>query len=333
MFSNSKMHLQTDDFEFLSGDTITGTVVLENTDLLHFIELFVAFGSEIIVDWNDLEARTQNGFTVHYDQRFENKLISINAQRSLVRESMEPGNHYYEFSLKIPRATPSSCTAKFGYIKYELSLVLHDTKGFQKLYTLPIHIQRSLNLSLNPKLLRPFCKEFNYNTNWWFLPCLSKPFNATIALNSCAFIPGDQIEYTITVDNASRYFDIEKIDLVLIQKHQFQAERPYKKSRHDIKVLLTTTHNKPCRRLAQCIVTGCLQLPETLPITSQDPTIIMVNYSLHIFIEMRGFNNSSYLRIPIIIGSHNEEIRLMANSALDHVINIADKNGRKNIFN
>uniref|UniRef100_A0A1A9VW95 Arrestin_C domain-containing protein n=1 Tax=Glossina austeni TaxID=7395 RepID=A0A1A9VW95_GLOAU len=333
MFPKSKMHLQTDDFEFLSGDTITGTVVLENTDLLHFIDLFVALDSEIIVDWNDLEAKTKNGFITHYDQRFENKLTSINAQRSLVLESMGPGNHYYEFSLRIPRATPSSCTAKFGYIKYEVSLVLHDTKGFQKLYTLPIHIQRRFNLSSNPKLLRPFCKEFNYNTNWWFLSCLSKPFNATIALNSCAFIPGDQIEYTVAIDNASRYFDIQKIDLILIQKHHFQAERPYKKSLQDIKVLLTTTHNKPCRRLAQCIVNGYLQLPEKLPITSQDPTIIMINYTLHVFIEMRGFNNSTYLRIPIIIGSHNEKIRLMENPALDHVINIADENGRGNISN
>lgn len=120
---------------------------------LFFEEIFVALDSEIIVDWNDLEAKTRNGFIMHYDQRFENKLTSINAQQSLVHESMEPGNHCYAFSLKIPRATPSSCTAKFGYIRYELSLVLHETKGFKKLYILPIHIQRRFNLSSNPKLL------------------------------------------------------------------------------------------------------------------------------------------------------------------------------------
>uniref|UniRef100_A0A1A9W1M6 Arrestin_C domain-containing protein n=1 Tax=Glossina brevipalpis TaxID=37001 RepID=A0A1A9W1M6_9MUSC len=321
MFRNSNIALQTNDLTFLSGDTISGTVILENTRICNFIKIFVALESQNIVDWDDLEAKTKDGFIMHYKQRFENKKTSIHAQRNfLVQNSLAEGNHSYDFTLNIPIAVPSSCTAKFGFIKYQLSLVLHDSKGFQKLDIVPINIRRNFNLSLNPNLLKPFVKECNYNSSWWSFSCLSKPFNATVTLNSCAFVPGDQIEYTVFVENASKYFDVKKIDLILTQNHRFQAKRPYKTYRTDIKVLLTTTHNKPCRRLGKCTMDGYLQLPETLPITSQDPSVIMVNYALHVLIEMKGFNNSTHLRIPIIIGSHNEEIKSR------HIVTVADEN-------
>lgn len=161
-------------------------------------------------------------------------------------------------------------------------------------------------MSLNFVFLQqlPFTEQrVKYCLSW---SCKRNPIYISATLAATAFIPGDIVKYSITIENRTRCFDVKRISAFIIQIFQYKSLKPKLQIKTEMKTINYTAHLNPCPRNTKNVIDNVFELPNNLVSTSGNKSILMVGYRFQVLMVIKGLHWDCSLIIPITIGSHRE---------------------------
>lgn len=300
--------------KILSGSNINVRVELENMVPINLKEIYIMLQGKAQVKWEDLMNKNKDGIIVYFMQRFEGEEICVNQQTTIERNCILPaGSHVYNVVINIPHKLPETFKGKSGWINYELVLWIHVINTIQKLYTLPIIIERCSDF-IPSELMLPLKATHNKFFCWRL--CNSKPITTQLTLSSASYKPGDIVKYNLQIENFTKYFDVNRISVLIIQTQQYKATQPKESVKKEHSTLYYKSHCLTQQQRAKRCIDGTIQLSKTLTPTSLESCLIMHSYKFQVLIVMNGLHTDGYISLPLIVRHPNvkenvpNEIRL-----------------------
>ncbi|KAL7729097.1 hypothetical protein ACLKA6_019919 [Drosophila palustris] len=286
---------------YYSGETINGRVVLNTTSNKSVNAVYILFEGEAKVRWEERRSRTVNGKSQSYTEYFRGNETYLNTRTNVFGEGeLLQGTYTYTFCIPLPLECPTSCVEKYGKIAYEVSLVLDRSWRFNNVFKQPITVLQTYNLNMHPEMLVPIVNEdIKYFCCW---PCSSGPVISTLTIPFGGYAPGQRINYSLQIDNQSHGYDLEGIELTLIQVYEFKASSPHHKSRTHKNTLSSEFQAEQVRRLSKRLLNASLVIPPVPP-SSRHNRIINVSYMINMAIKTGGCHTDSEIEMPIIIGT------------------------------
>ena len=132
-------------------------------------------------------------------------------------------------------------------------------------------------------------------------PCSSGRILCTLRIPFGAYIPGQNINYTLIINNLSNA-NTNGYSCEFIRKINFTATSPDRKQCHQQDVLVTNCIDEQCFRLTHRVLKGDFTIPSTPP-TSFVKSIVSMDYSLKVTIDVNDCHTNCVLHIPITIGT------------------------------
>lgn len=121
------------------------------------------------------------------------------------------------------------------------------------------------------------------------------------------------MSFTLILNNTNRFSDIQRISMILLQKQELTSNIPKKSNHIDYLHICRIMYEKPCTSMKKRKLHGVLQLPDSIPPTteinsmsSKENNLITITYILTVVITMGGFSFDGSFSIPISIGHYNK---------------------------
>ncbi|KAH8420951.1 hypothetical protein KR222_011089 [Zaprionus bogoriensis] len=286
---------------YYSGETINGRVVLSTTSNKSVNAVYIHFVGEAKVRWEEHRTRTRNGKSESYYEYFRGSETYLSSRTDVFGEGELPaGTHVYTFCIPLPLECPTSCVEKYGKVYYEVSLTLDRSWRFDNVFKQPITVLQTYNLNMYPDMLIPVkAEDIKYFCCW---PCSSGPVISTLTIPFGGYAPGQRIHYSLHIDNQSHGYDLEGIDIFLIQIYDFRAITPHSKVKTKKNVLSQEFNGERVRRLSKRLINASLVIP-AVPPSSRIHRLISVTYHIGMAIKTGDCHTDAEIEMPIVIGT------------------------------
>lgn len=111
---------------------------------------------------------------------------------------LPPGNHRYRFSLNMSgESLPAPFKTNYGYLKYKLVAYINGCDWVQ-VAEKEVRFAGYHNLSQNPDALKPFEIERSVKKSIF---SSKKMISANLKLDSCGYLPLEDLHFTLCIDN------------------------------------------------------------------------------------------------------------------------------------
>lgn len=136
--------------------------------------------------------------------------------------------------------------------------------------------------------------------------CNTKPFTLILVIPTTAFMPGDCVNYYAYIETPNnRLLQLKRLTVILCQTKCYKAIKP-KPQVKQVHVSLTSTSHIVNKQCSNSRIEGFLNLPETMPLTTREKSMISFNYKLQFIIVLKGFHADGFITVPITICSHRD---------------------------
>lgn len=132
-------------------------------------------------------------------------------------------------------------------------------------------------------------------------PCSRGKISLTLTIPFGAYVPDQNIKYTLNVQNHSSS-DIESFYFQLFKTITFTARTPHHKKRISSNMLNSIKSLEHCLRQSNRVIEGELYIPSTSPTTNMND-IIYVEYKLSAILKISDCCSTPHVTVPIIIGT------------------------------
>lgn len=115
-------------------------------------------------------------------------------------------------------------------------------------------------------------------------------------------MPGQQIHYTLEIDNQSKSYNVDGVHIFLIQTYEFMSKKPSRKIKKQNEIRYQEFLDERVQSLSKRRINASLLIPPVPP-TSPTQGIIKVSYRIAMSIKTNDCNKHPKTEIPIIIGT------------------------------
>lgn len=212
---------------------------------------------------------------------------------------MQPGNHKYHFSHRIPAEAPSSHEGFYGFTRYFVRVTFYQPWSkdliFQELFTV------TKNLDLNDDVCRSVIEPqqlliIDDITTCFYSGCVQIQIN----LMKTGFVPGQQIHIKAEVRNKSKK-TVRSVKFCIIKRVYYICDLPYRKAKI-FEVCIAQTNNIPIKvkKGNDFAYEEYLELPDTETTYDNRSDIIQISYFLKV---VKNWGAVYTPDIPIVIGT------------------------------
>jgi hypothetical protein len=229
-----------------------------------------------------------------YEKYFE-KYVKVFGGRGYT-EVLQSGEHYFQFSMILPKNLPSSFEGPCGYVRYTVKATLDRPWKFDRKVNAFFTVLSHLDLTVDPKNKESVKKE-NCKSFCCFF-CKSGPLTLATHIPARGYVPGQSIPMTIEVDNASDV-KVKKVTCELEMIVSYHA---------------TSVTTRTFRRCALLILEGVekynsrtwaskIAVPQLPPSSLPHCNIMDVDYILKVNAETNLLHDPVQNSLPINIGT------------------------------
>ncbi|XP_073819340.1 arrestin domain-containing protein 3 [Musca autumnalis] len=278
---------------YSSGEYINGRILLRTEKVKRVNAVYVTLEGEAKVQWS-ISGRESASYCGHQQYLYSRANVFDNSE-------FAAGLHVYVLTLRIPPDCPSSCKGPYGYIAYNISLVIDKQRTFDEVFRKPICVVQTLDLNFHPEYALPVKAEnVKYLCQW---PCTSGPLCFSLMLPYAGFVPGQHIKYFLELDNQSPHYDIVGVEASLKQHYVFLARKPMKRNFHT-KTLVKSSIDESTLRLTKRLYEGTLYVPTDTPRSTLNLNyIVFIHYMLQVKLKTGAFHYDTDISVPVIIGT------------------------------
>ncbi|XP_061393218.1 arrestin domain-containing protein 3 [Musca vetustissima] len=278
---------------YSSGEYINGRILLRTEKIKRVNAVYVTLEGEAKVQWS-ISGRESASYCGHQQYLYSRANVFDNSD-------FAAGLHVYVLTLRIPPDCPSSCKGPYGYIAYNISLVIDKQRTFDEVFRKPICVVQTLDLNFHPEYALPVKAEnVKYLCQW---PCTSGPLCFSLMLPYAGFVPGQHIKYFLELDNQSPHYDIVGVEASLKQHYVFLARKPMKRNFHT-KTLVKSSIEESTLRLTKRLYEGTLYVPNDIPRSTLNLNyIVFIHYMLQVKLKTGVFHYDTDISVPVIIGT------------------------------
>ncbi|XP_037955508.1 arrestin domain-containing protein 17-like [Teleopsis dalmanni] len=287
---------------YYSGETVYGRVDLHTENDEFVAEVYISFKGASTVFFEERRSRKiRYNKTEYYLEQFRaTENYAISTKRLLRANVLPAGLHTYTFSEALPTICGSSCVEKFGHITYEVSLTIERQNHPDIVYTERIFVRKPMDLNFCPDALIPLKAEsIKYFCCWKFT---SGPLISTLTLPFSGYVPDQEIQYELELNNRENSYDIYGIALELHQVYTFISHTPEYLIRSLKNTVAKAEKEFTCYRQQKQVIEGSILVPKVPP-TKNDEGIITIAYFLKVFIKAGVCHKVAEIEVPIIIGT------------------------------
>ncbi|XP_037809882.1 arrestin domain-containing protein 3-like [Lucilia sericata] len=268
MVLTGKIVLDNNIKHIFSGDDINLTIEIESQEDIFIDEILLNFRGEINVKWEDLINKPKDGKIIYIMQQFQGQQICADKHITIkIFNILSRGKYRYNIMLSIPPQIPQSVERKYGCIKYYLELRVYHKLGMDFVYRMPLVIKQVLNICSKSEYKQPFRTVFQKSYCWGF--CNSQPLQVILNLPTCSFVAGDSIKYFVSIQNCTKFMDLQRLSVILTQTQHYKALKPKERIKQVHTTLNLMMHHFN-RQHHNRKFEGSLKLPHTLIPTSQE---------------------------------------------------------------
>ncbi|XP_049799800.1 uncharacterized protein LOC126235108 [Schistocerca nitens] len=187
---------------YYGGYTVTGRVVVRIDEEEKIRDISAKFRGEANVRWTEQVRRNGETKSVTfsaYEKYFETKYYFVGGPSQEL--TLPPGEHVYNFSVKLPENLPSSFEGTYGRIRYTIKAKMNRPWAFDEkvkaFYTVISH----LDLNKDPLVKEPVLQVTEKTL--CCCCCRSGPLTLVANIPATGFVSGQEIPITVEVDNAT----------------------------------------------------------------------------------------------------------------------------------
>ncbi|XP_023676057.2 arrestin domain-containing protein 3-like [Paramormyrops kingsleyae] len=270
---------------FTCGDVISGRVAVVLAKESKIKTLLVKARGEGKVQW--MESYDQNTLYQAKEKylKLDDVIISGQKGKDVV---LAAGSHVFPFTFQIPQGNmPSSFKGAHGKVEYKLEAKLSRS------WRIPSKSVSMFNFVSKPEmsmaqLMSPQCdmvrKDFFLSGN--------VSMNAT--MTRMGYMQGERLKVTVEIDNSSSHKLVPKFSVS--QKQSFSAGG----SRTSQKEVVLKEAGKPIASRTWQTLTQELSIPQDLPVSVLNCTILRVEYKLRVFLDV-PCARSPKIKFPLVV--------------------------------
>ena len=323
--------LDNGDKVFFPGDTISGRVTLQTTDVKKLRGIYLTLIGHAHVHWSESHTtgtgQNQTTHTTHYSAQEPYFNFRVNLWGGDGGEHfLQPGNYQFPYSFQLPQVPlPTSHESYTGQIRYWLEARMDRPWKFDHVTKRAFTILERVDLNLSQEDLAGARRGENQKT-LGFLCCETGPLNLTASTNRGGYCPGENILVTAHVENNTSKV-MKRVKATLYRHVTYYAQGRSRSSNIIVSQMQT---NDPIP------AGGNFEWnQQPLPIPASPPSshtcrIIHTDYVLDVEVVVPTFSINLHLHIPVVIGT--EPLRsVYANTTLPAIgwsqaeaVNIAD---------
>ncbi|XP_037825323.1 arrestin domain-containing protein 17-like isoform X3 [Lucilia sericata] len=327
MSTTCEFQLNNSNAVYYSGDTVSGTIVLKTISPVVVKDICIIFRGEGKVNWSETERRRiSNGTYGNHTVYFKSNELYVNNTTTVHGQGTLPaGINTYTFHILLPLQCPTSYEGRWGHIRYELKLKLNRPSDNDIDFSIPLSIIKRIDLNLNPAIRIPMECEDIFSP--CFLSCSSGSINTTLTVPFSGYAIGQTVQYSLYIKNQTMD-DIYGYTLEFIRDITYTVRTPHYKTRQDKRILTTKSYSDQCLRLSTRLFEGNFNIGSTPP-TTENNSIISVQYTLKIDLNIDNCSSDNIITVPIFIGTiplRETPIDVIVN---DPIIGVASQNVRR----
>ncbi|XP_049801635.1 arrestin domain-containing protein 17-like [Schistocerca nitens] len=285
---------------YYGGDTVTGKVVVKTDEEEKIRYISAKCRGEANVRWTRRVRR--RGHTKHirysaHENYFETKYYFVGGpSEELI---LPPGEHVYNFSVKLPENLPSSFEGTYGHIRYTIKAKMNRPWAFDEKVKAFYTVLSHLDLNTDPLVKEPVSQvtEKTLCCCW----CRSGPLTLVAKVPATGFVSGQEIPVTVEVDNATEE-TISAVTCSLKKNVCFTAHSPRKETKRITDKMETIVY-EPVGPNASRTWTRKLKIPSLPPSNLNNCSIIDLDYFLHVKAVINGPHRNLHVNIPIKLGT------------------------------
>ncbi|XP_050089441.1 arrestin domain-containing protein 2-like [Anopheles aquasalis] len=290
---------------FLSGQRLTGSVVLKLTDTKKYNEITLRIVGCSAVQWSQRRGQGRRRRTVYYTGKrdhLSSVKVLVASQPNGSPAELLAGEHIYEFACDLPANLPTSFEGSYGQCRYTAQVIMDRPWKFNLTYKVGFTVIQPLDLNVfSPSIRVPARMEDArvFCCGFW----QTKPLYVQVTAPCTGYVPGQAIPLTIELDNRSSR-TIEGVNMKLLQEVNYRSEAPRIKTKHELHTVVKHIGDgvgpETKRKYEQRLVVPTVA-PSTL--TLGESNLITVSYRLHITVRVSGCGSDPVLEIPLTIGT------------------------------
>ncbi|XP_063539755.1 arrestin domain-containing protein 1-like isoform X2 [Cydia strobilella] len=290
-FANGSITLDEERDFYYAGQVLSGKLEFGINQPLQFKAINLVFHGEANVSWEETEVEEYDGVRSYNNIQYGG--IS----------QLQPVSHVIPFRFQIPPTVPSS----FGTgdddeertIYYFVKAVLeyHDSPVLEKLKK-DFEVVVPLDLNLNPEMQVENEVIFEEAISSCF--CDSGLLKVTVTLPATGFAPAMVMPIAVKADNQSSV-EVTKILFELVQRVKyFSTDPPSKKEEPETRLQYSKTGAVPTKTRRN--FEHNFQIPDLIPVITQNCNIIKVGYFIKIKLVLSGCNDDLEDEMEICLG-------------------------------
>nr|CAB3223182.1 arrestin domain-containing protein 3-like [Phallusia mammillata] len=293
----ARIHVETNDNRviFTPGEFVSGNLVIDANESLDFKKIEMKFKGQAYVHWSERRGSGKRRRTVHYSARETYFKQAVVVADSGGNTKLPQGRNVYPFQFQLPNDLPSSIEVSGGYVRYIIKGKIDRSGFFNDIKTMMLFtVLDCIDLNQNANTLTPSSGSDEKQLCCWC--CSSGPIEGTIATDRSAYVPGEFITISGSIENHS------STDLTGCQYSIFQqvTQRATRKTR-SFPVEIVTNNGPGCKRHSSAQISNQrIQIPALPPSPLRFCNIIDIRYYVQLCVETPTCHIN--LRIPAPIG-------------------------------
>lgn len=224
----------------------------------------------------------------------------LGSQSAVNPIEMQPGVTTYSFACVLPMQLPSSFEGKHGNIRYSCKAVLDRPWKTDKEFRLSFTVIKTEDLNLlSSSFLVPSKSEI---VRHFYCCCFkSKPFFMSASIPFTGYVPGQNIEVTIKINNQSNV-DVEGTKIALERNTQYICQTPRKKIKQE-SLSVKEVFGAGVSASGSTEIKLVLAVPPLAPTNLNFCRVLKTCYQLKVLAKVTGAHKSPHVNIPITIGT------------------------------
>ncbi|KAM7363093.1 arrestin domain-containing protein 3 [Cochliomyia hominivorax] len=278
---------------YSSGEYVNGKIILKTDKIKRVNSVYVTLEGEAKVQWS-ISGKETASYCGRQQYLYSRANVFDNSD-------FAAGTHVYVLTLRIPPDCPSSVKGPYGYIAYNISVVIDKQRSFDEVFRKPICVIQTLDLNFHPEYALPIKEEtLKYLCQWL---CTSGPLRFNLMLPYAGFVPGQHIKYFLELDNQSPHYDILGVEASLKQHYVFLARKPVKRNFYT-KSLAKSSIEERTLRLTKRLYEGNVYVPTDTPRSTLNLNyIVFIHYTLQVKLKTGAFHYDTDISAPVVIGT------------------------------
>ncbi|XP_053611510.1 arrestin domain-containing protein 17-like [Plodia interpunctella] len=303
-FDNARIVLDSPNNTYYAGQTLNGRLLFSSDKVKKFRGIYVHMRGYCKVHWTSREHnphshsehdrhRTVNHDS--YEDYFDHKIYLSGSSSG--DHQLPAGQHDLPFSIRIPDNCPSAIEGEYGYVRYELKVVVDRAFKTDQELSAPLKILSPLDLNMVPKAREPINIKMEDSYCCW---CVNAGSSETLLeLPSSGYCPGQVIPVAVQCINRST----EEIDIkVALKKEITFTARSAPGTKHEKSKILEEKRGPVPPHLTKSWTIE-LVVPEMDVHNLRNCSFISVEYELKITVSPDGCHDDNEDSCNLIFGS------------------------------